>query len=1018
MEVIPDRVGVLGPQLRTFLFTDRAIYRPGQPIEFKGVATVKNGKTTEVRASIKTQVRLFDANGELVDSLNVTTDSYGSFKGKFTVPGGLTGSMRLEEANGSQHFQVEEYKRPTFEVVFDPVTATPKLEQEAEVTGMAKSYAGVPLDGAQVKWIVTRQARMPWWCGWGWRGFPGWGRSTEIASGTTETDATGKYTVKFLATADVSLPRAADPTFTYLVEASITDINGETQSSNTSLNVGYRSIDIALNDGENIDRSVVDSLDVRIQNLNGQDVDVPMEVRIHELIAPAGMPEVARLWERPDRVLDGEPAFDPTRDDPTQWKVKTSVIERTAYRANKKQLVLAGIKDWPVGSYLIEVIAKDADGNELKAKKHVTLFDPEIQNTGFVNEPFHVQQVARSPLLGRGAGGEVEPGEKATLLISTALPEANVLMEIERDGIITAKRWFKLNNGQQRVEIPVMEEDRGGFAVHFLCVERGRSHQETQHIAVPWTNKQLQVQWSTFRDKLLPGAKEEWRLKITGPKGEKVAAQLLAGMYDASLDHFVQHDWDMSIWGGNYPRMGWGRVEPFGESNGQQIWREVVLPVDSARTYPWLNTYSWGGRYGWGRGSRAGGTYMYLDGAAMDGDAVNNRLEAGNIAFLPAVGGEADLAQYTQVVPGAVFTDKKEVTSEDEKSTANNREPARTDFRETAFFFPDLLTDKDGSIVLRFTVPDALTRWRLMGLAHTQDLKLAQFTKETVTQKPLMVTPNLPRFLRAGDRITLTAKVSALEGTKQQGSASLDLFDPYTNALVGASFGLKSTVRFFSVAPGQSANVSWDIVVPEGVDVVSVRITANAAGHSDGEEKPLPILTDKVLVTESLPLWSSKAGTKTFTLEKLKNNTSTTLKHQSLKLEYTPNPAWYAVQALPYLMEFPHECAEQTFSRYYANALAAHIVAERPAIKQVFETMETVRSGRVLQRIGEEHRPEEHHPCGNTLGDQRQERPRAQRAHRAALRHGTYGRRGSHCIEEVARHAIAQRRMALVERYA
>ncbi|MBK7554556.1 MAG: hypothetical protein IPI55_08135 [Flavobacteriales bacterium] len=239
--------------------------------------------------------------------------------------------------------------------------------------------------------------------------------------------------------------------------------------------------------------------------------------------------------------------------------------------------------------------------------------------------------------------------------------------------------------------------------------------------------------------------------------------------------------------------------------------------------------------------------------------------------------------------------------------------------------------------MLRFTVPDALTRWRLMGLAHTQDLKLAQFTKETVTQKPLMVTPNLPRFLRAGDRITLTAKVSALEGTKQQGSASLDLFDPYTNALVGASFGLKSTVRFFSVAPGQSANVSWDIVVPEGVDVVSVRITANAAGHSDGEEKPLPILTDKVLVTESLPLWSSKAGTKTFTLEKLKNNTSTTLKHQSLKLEYTPNPAWYAVQALPYLMEFPHECAEQTFSRYYANALAAHIVAERPAIKQVFE---------------------------------------------------------------------------------
>jgi uncharacterized protein YfaS (alpha-2-macroglobulin family) len=496
-------------------------------------------------------------------------------------------------------------------------------------------------------------------------------------------------------------------------------------------------------------------------------------------------------------------------------------------------------------------------------------------------------------------------------------------MEVERDGVITAKRWFKLNNGQQRVDIPVMEEDRGGFAVHFLCVERGRSHQETQHIAVPWTNKQLQVQWSTFRDKLLPSAKEEWRLKIAGPKGEKVAAQLLTGMYDASLDHFVQHDWNMSIWGGNYPRMGWDRVEPFGESNGQQIWREVAMPADSARTYPWLNTYSWGGRYGWMRGTRTEGLYMLAGRLAGAGDADSG---GESFAFTTAL---ADTEE-----PMAKGEDKAQASKE---PTANGQQPVRTDFRETAFFLPDLLTDKDGSIVLRFTMPEALTRWKLMGLAHTQDLKVAQFTKETITQKPLMVTPNLPRFLRAGDRITLTAKVSALEGTKQQGSASLDLFDPYTNALVGASFGLKSTARSFSVAPGQSANVSWDIVVPEGVDVVSVKITANAAGHSDGEEKPLPILTDKVLVTESLPLWSSKAGTKTFTLERLKNNTSTTLKHQSLKLEYTPNLAWYAVQALPYLMEFPHECAEQTFSRYYANALAAHIVNERPAIKQVFE---------------------------------------------------------------------------------
>lgn len=930
----PGRIGPEGPQFRTFLFTDRAIYRPGQPIEFKGIATVRNGKNTEVVGKHRTVVKLFDANGELVDSVNVTTDNYGSFSGKFKAPAGLTGQVRIEEEHGSKYLQVEEYKRPTFEVVFDPVTTAPKLEQLAELTGVAKSYAGVPLDGAQVKWTVTRNARMPWWCGWGWRGFPGWGRSTEIASGTAETDATGKFTVKFLATADASLPRQADPTFSYTVEASITDINGETQSSNTSLSVGYRSIDIALNVGESIDRSAADSLDVRVQNLNGQDVDVPMTVRIHELILPDGMPEVQRLWQRPDRVLAGEPAIDPAREDPAQWKRRTTVFDKSGHQAKGKDLSLKGIKDWPVGSYLIEVIAKDADGNEVKATKHVTLFDPDIQNTGFVTEAFHVEPVSSADLSlraapkGHSAGRNAtegsrsdnshEPGQKAILLLSSALPEANALMEIERDGVISAKRWFKLTKGQQRVEIPVTEEDRGGFTVHFLCVERGRAHNEQVFIAVPWTNKQLQVQWSTFRDKLLPGAKEEWRLKISGPKGEKVAAQLLAGMYDASLDHFVPHSWDMDIWHGNYPRMGWSRMEPFSMSGSDVVYREITMPSDTSRMYPILISYGWGYRWGRGQGGGVGSGYS----RSADGDAMLPAVEAGNVSY----------NMTTDANEASTSLAKAEDKPADQSPA---QQPARTDFRETAFFFPDLLTDKDGSIVLRFTMPEALTRWKLMGLAHTADLKTAQFTKEVVTQKPLMVTPNLPRFLRAGDRITLTAKVSALKG-KHSGTVSLELFDPYSNKPVAGAFMLKNAARPFSVAPGQSANVAWDVTVPEGVDMVSVRITANATGHSDGEEKPLPILTDKLLLTESLPLWSSKAGTKTFTLDKLKNNTSTTLKHQSLRLEYTPNPAWYAVQALPYLMEFPHECAEQTFSRYYANALAAHIVNERPSIKAVF----------------------------------------------------------------------------------
>ncbi|HQV38476.1 MAG TPA: alpha-2-macroglobulin family protein [Flavobacteriales bacterium] len=914
--------------LRTFLFTDRAIYRPGQPVMFKGIVSVKRGKTTVVKPGYRTTVRFFDVNGQLIDSAAVTTDAFGACHGRFTAPQGtLTGSMRIQEEFGSRYIQVEEYKRPMFEVLFpksDTAKAVnvAKLNGTATVHGLAKSYAGVPLDGAQVHWTVRREARMPWWCGRYWRSFIPWERSTEIASGTAEADANGNFSISFLAEADAAISRKADPTFTFSVEANITDVNGETQSSSTSISVGYRSIDIALNVGDGFDRSTMDSLVVSVQDLNGNMLDVPMDVRITRLRTPL-TPLRDRLWEQPDRHMLTAEQFKERfpqdehadENDPLTWPKEAVVMERKEWLANGKPMVLSGIADWDVGSYLIEVSAVDAQGDAVRVQKAVTVYDPAVQHTGFVNEAFHVEAVK----------AKAEPDEKAVLLVSSALSEAHILMEVEREGVIAVRRWLTIKDGQQRVELPVLEADRGGFAVHFISVERGRSHNQDVYINVPWSNKELHVEWMTFRDKLLPGAKEEWRLKITGPKGEKVAAQLLAGMYDASLDHFVPHAWDLSVWPTNSARMGWEQPMPFGVSNGDQLWRNLQLPADTIHIYPELNTYGanlWQGSYGYRNrtASRSAGVISLMD--------KNEETVTGAMA-------KSTEAQTVQLEEPLIAKD--EGTSSPPPPVADAPPPAtRTDFRETAFFLPDLLTDKDGSVILRFTMPDALTRWKLMGLTHTTDLKTAQFTKEVITQKPLMVTPNLPRFLREGDAITLTSKVAVIEGAAVTGIATLDLFDPFTNAALNDRFGLKNNTVPFTAGPGASAAVAWDVQVPEGVSAVSVRISAKAGSFTDGEEKPLPILTDRVLVTESLPLPISKAGTKTFTLEKLKNSTSSTLRNQSLKLEFTPNPAWYAVQALPYLMEYPHACSEQVFSRFYANSLASHIVDERPAIKQVF----------------------------------------------------------------------------------
>ena len=289
-------------------------------------------------------------------------------------------------------------------------------------------------------------------------------------------------------------------------------------------------------------------------------------------------------------------------------------------------------------------------------------------------------------------------------------------------------------NGQQRLDIPALESDRGGFAVHFVCVERGREHISTQWVDVPWSNKELKVEWTTFRDKLLPGSDEEWRLKITGPKKEKVAAQLLGVMYDASLDHIEPHDWNLSIWQSNSAILGWSRAEPFGQAYGQEVYRNDESAADTTRSYPYLDLFGMN-MYGgyWMRGAMGGSSEHVL--YSMDADMAGSKLES-----------VADIMDPKQPEPGPPAPPP----SEPPPPPASTQQPLRSDFRETAFFLPELLTDRDGLVVLKFKTPDALTRWKVLGLAHTRDLKIANFSKEIITQKPLMVVPNLPRFLRVG----------------------------------------------------------------------------------------------------------------------------------------------------------------------------------------------------------------------------------------------------------------------------
>ncbi|MCB0818378.1 MAG: hypothetical protein KDB77_12780, partial [Flavobacteriales bacterium] len=414
-------------RIRTFLFTDRAIYRPGQPVFFKGLVVRGKGADHQVVKDLTTSIALHDTHGEVVAELAVTTDAFGSFHGTFTAPTGtLTGVMRLAEEHGSQAIRVEEYKRPTFEVVFDPVSGSPVLGEAVEVSGAATSYAGVPLDGAAVQWRVLREPRMPWWCGTYWRSVIPWGTSTEIAQGTSTCDASGHFSLSFPALADPAIPKAADPLFHYRVEASVTDLNGETQSGSTGLVVGQRRFTIDLALGEGLSRTEADSLTVRVRNLNGEALELPASVTIERVAPPGGKLLSERIWERPDgfvldrgehtRLFPDDPYDNET--DPMTWPAEATVLNRRDVRG---PLPLDGIASWRVGTYRITVSAQDSSGAELMVGRTFALYDPDIQWTGFDAEAMHVEPVK----------AQVEPGGKAVLLLSTGLDKASVLMEVE-----------------------------------------------------------------------------------------------------------------------------------------------------------------------------------------------------------------------------------------------------------------------------------------------------------------------------------------------------------------------------------------------------------------------------------------------------------------------------------------------------------------------------------------------------------------------------------------------------------
>ena len=952
-------------QMQTFLFTDRSIYRPGQTVYFKGIVIKKENKIADskVAASFNSIIQLKDANQQKIAELKMTTNEFGSYHGSFKLPeGSLNGQFSLYDsaANGYSYFSVEEYKRPKFSVEVKKPSGTYRINDSIKVTGTAKAYAGNNVDGAAVKYRVVRKVRYPIWWGGGFirkssggRMFPPYRRNeeVEITNGNATTDSKGEFNITFKALPDESVAKKDQPTFYYEVSADVTDINGETRSGETSVAVAYQALQLEIKLDDKMTADSLKTILVKSTNQNDIEEQINVTVSIQHLKSP-GKIFRERYWEQADQFVmskDEYYGYFPydvyeNENEVKNYALGDKVFEKNDSTNSSKSFFVSG-SSLKAGWYKVTAMGKDRYGEEVKAEKYIQVL------SGVGSKAL---SGVESPVVINTSTKKAAPGETICYNIKTGFDNVWLIHSVSKmDSSVNVNYQLLQSSNPFKNNITVTENDRGGIGMSYAFVKHNRVYSGNEVFDIPWSNKELNISYATFRDKLLPGSEEKWSVKISGNKGDKAAAEILAGMYDASLDQFKTHSWSrLNIWPELYNNLNWSE-NGFDAVNSEEYNKREYNYTDALlKSYDRLLSnliFNYYGEQSNGgmirmRAMAPGDANKVMD-SQMQEVAVKNGLE-GKVAGMTVSKNTAPkMVQDEETDSTAVKLKQSYQSSKSIKSEIQ----IRKNFNETAFFFPDLKTDAEGNVSFSFTMPEALTQWKLMTLAHTKDLASGYLEKTVITQKPLMVQPNAPRFMREGDRMEFSAKIVNLSDSELTGTATLELLDAATNNPIDGWFKNVFPNQYFTVAPGQSAAVKFPMEIPFNFNsAMTYRIIAKAGskpplasgdgGFSDGEEMALPILTNRMLVTESMPINLRGTNKKDFKFEKLlTSGNSQTITNHALTVEYTSNPVWYAVQALPYLMEYPYECAEQTFNRYYANTLATHISNSIPKIKAVFE---------------------------------------------------------------------------------
>lgn len=916
-------------KVRVQFFLDRKIYRPGQTVYFKALLYSLDRQNRFLALEReKVTVLLRDVNGQEMGKLDLVSNEFGTVNGQFKLPeSGLTGLFSMETSSGLGYmdFFVEEYKRPKFEVKLDSLEKSYALNDTVKISGVAMAFAGYPIDGAKVVYTINRSYYFPWiWWGF-YRGiWPRPAAPTLITRGEAITNDKGEFEFNFQALPDFDVDPDNKPLFTFDISVEVVDISGETRTANKSLSLADLGLTANVDLPDQIFNTEPLQLWINTRNLDQKFINRPFSLSIFSIPSPETI-LLERRWEKPDlHKYDRKtfkkhfPLFAYSLEDEAEYLPSGDKVADISGVSESGKSWPVSTSGWKSGKYRVVLTTTDEKGNKIESQQIFTFNDV---STG--------KLATGNMLLAKTNKRIFEPGESAELNIYTA-ESLNTYFEFGRTGDIRLEEWFNVE-GSTPITYEIKESDRGGLYYSIFAVKHNRVFWSSGFLEVPWSDKKLNIEWLTFRDKLMPGQEEEWQIKISGPNKDVLAAEVLATMYDASLDAFASNDWSnfnpYSIASFNTSRWSPYYFESIGAFIfGKENRPRPYIPYPTYRNINWFGTLYSG--------------YYPAGGLVMRSMTLESQEERAVVYDSASSLAKAAPAPPPPPPSEPYSVDKPEFLDQSSNNATNAPVEIRSNLNETVFFMPELRTDAEGNVVIAFKMNEALTKWKFMAFAHTHDLKLGYTTKEVVTQKELMVVPNPPRFLRAGDVVRFSTKINNLSDRNLQGSIALQLFDAQTMQPVDGLFGNTEPAQSFSVDKGLSTVAFWSLKIPElKTSALLYRVVATSGNYSDGEENTLPVLTNSLLVTETLPLSLKGKQKKTFELSGLTNSGSSgTLKHHQLTLEFSSNPAWYAVQALPYLMEFPYECTEQIFNRFYANSLAQTVVDRHPKIKNVFET--------------------------------------------------------------------------------